>query len=71
MEKMNIKMKRTERGSPDGISVETYLGGKTYEGVPRRMGEQLVLMGAAEEVSTPKKGPAKKTKDAGAAPENK
>lgn len=65
---MRIKMLTTQRGSPDGVQVNTYEADETYE-VPDGLGGVFVREGWAEEVAAPVPEP--EAKDAGAPPENK
>jgi len=62
---MRIKMLTTQNGSPDGVSVRQYREGQVYE-VPEALGRVFVRHRWASRVV-----PARRGKDAGAAPENK
>lgn len=50
---MLVKMKLTERGAPDGIQVNTYEEGKTYD-IPDSLGEVFVEENWATEVKSKK-----------------
>jgi hypothetical protein len=67
---MQIKMLETAQGSPDGVQVNTYEAGETYD-VPEILADAFTGDGVAEsaEDAKPKRGRA--SKDQGAAPENK
>lgn len=58
---MKIKMLETKQASPDGVNIVLYQKGLIYI-VPDKLGADLILVGWAEAV---------KTKNSGAAPENK
>ena len=63
---MRIKMKRTSYGSPDGVQVEEYKKGETYN-VRETLAAIFLKEGWAVKVDkTPRR-----TKDQGVAPENK
>ncbi len=63
---MKVKMNRTCFGSPDGMQVNEYKKGETYD-LPDPLAEVFVQQRwAVKVVKTPRR-----TKDAGAAPENK
>ena len=76
---MRIKMLRTQPGSPDGVEVNVYEAGESYE-LPDDLAAVFLREDWAEAASEPRKttkgrkrkakGPAA-TKDRGAAPENK
>lgn len=60
---MRIKMLSTRQGRPDGVRVQSYRDGETYE-VPDELGQVFLGEGWALR-------PRRARKDAGAAPENK
>jgi hypothetical protein len=63
---MKIKMKHTRYGSPDGVRVDEYKKGETYD-IRETLATIFLKEGWAVKVD-----PApRRTKDAGAAPENK
>ena len=63
---MKLKMNRTSYGSPDGVRVEEYKKGETYD-VRETLATIFLKEGWAVKVD---KAP-RQTKDRGAAPENK
>ena len=63
---MKLKMKRTSYGSPDGVQVEEYKKGETYD-VRETLAAIFLKEGWAVKVD---KSP-RRTKDQGATPENK
>ena len=63
---MKLKMKRTSYGSPDGVQVEEYKKGETYD-VRETLAAIFLKEGWAVKVDKA----SRQTKDAGAAPENK
>lgn len=70
---MQIKMLETALGSPDGVQVNTYEAGETYE-LPEILADAFLGDRVAETVEKPAGKPAgkgKAAKDAGASPENK
>lgn len=81
---MQIKMLETKQASPNGVDINLYEKGRTYD-LPDKLAADLILVGWAEEVmpetpdqdnvgAGPGAGPdqdEKEQKDSGAAPENK
>lgn len=65
---MKVKMITDAPGSPDGIRIEQYEQGHTYD-VPGELGDVLVAEGLAAAVA--EKGPVKSTKRAAGPSENK
>ena len=65
---MKIKMLRTQRGSPDGLSIRLYQEGKTYD-FPDSLGEVFLKEGWGKEVR--ERAPVPEGKALGAAPEGK
>ena len=61
---MKIKMLKTRQGSPDGISVNTYIHGETVD-VPDELARIFIRQRWARKVIT------KGVKDRGKSPENK
>jgi hypothetical protein len=59
---MKIKMLKTRQGSPDGITVNTYISGSTVD-VPEELGRVFIRHRWARKV--------KAVKNLGKAPENK
>lgn len=47
---MLVRMKKTEKGSPDGVEIKTYEEGEDYDLNPS-LARQFLLMEVAEEVS--------------------
>jgi len=67
---MRIKMRSTRLGSPDGIQVNSYQAGETYE-VPDQLGQVFLDEGWAARPQAKAKTKAPANKNAGAAPRNK
>jgi hypothetical protein len=71
---MQIKMLATALGSPDGVQVNTYTAGETHD-LPEVLANAFLGDRVAERLDAPAKPAAAKarakTKNAGAAPENK
>lgn len=63
---MKLKMKRTSYGSPDGVQVEEYKKGETYD-----VRETLAVIFLQEGWAVKADKSPRKKKDQGAAPENK
>jgi len=63
---MKLKMIRTSYGSPDGVQVEEYKKGETYD-----MRETLAVIFLKEGWAVKVEKSPRKTKDHGTAPENK
>lgn len=49
---MFITMKKTEKGSPNGLVVETYNEGQVYD-LPDKLAETFIEMGVAKKGSKP------------------
>ncbi len=45
---MKVKMLTNKRGSPDGLAVKTYEGGKVYK-LPKELALAFIQMGVAKE----------------------
>ena len=63
---MKVKMHRTCFGSPDGMRVDEYQKGATYD-----LPEELARVFLKQRWATPALKKSRRTKDMGAAPENK
>lgn len=63
---MKLKMKRTSYGSPDGVLVEEYKKGETYE-----VRDSLATIFLKEGWAVPADSAPRKKKNQGGAPENK
>lgn len=61
---MKIKMLKTRQGSPDGITVNTYVSGETVD-ICEELALVFIRQGWARKVTKPS------NKDQGKAPENK
>lgn len=71
MKAITIRMTESIKGSPDGIAVNTYEAGQSYE-VPTSLATVFLEQGWGKESKPKKKKPAeRRTKNLGAAPENK
>lgn len=67
---MHVRMTETAEGSPDGIEVNEYLEGRTYD-LPGSLGENFLERGVAEEVEQKPSDPRKRETKPQTAPETK
>lgn len=67
---VKIKMLETRTGSPDGMTVCSYVRGEQYE-MPDGLAKVFVNEGWGKQVSTRVRKQVKRKKDAGPPPENK
>jgi hypothetical protein len=67
---VKIKMRVTAGGSPDGVTVNEYEAGVTYD-VPRDLADTMVKYGLAENWQATVPAPRSRAKKATAPPENK